>query len=108
MTVFSLPPKLFLLLTRYANRNAKKWVIKSEIEEINQVRTEFQMIQDLLIARKNQDNSEMSKYVQKNKLVRYTFTISLKKEPENNAKKLDTLCKKYREKFRITPDWKVV
>ena len=82
--------------------------IKSEIEEINQVRTEFQMIQDLFIARKNQDNQELSKYVQKNKLVRYTFAISLKKEPENNVKKLDAVCKKYREKFRITPDWKVV
>ena len=51
---------------------------------------------------------ELSKYVQKNKLVRYTFTLSLNKQPGINSQKLDDVCRKYREKFRITPDWKVV
>ncbi|TFG18527.1 MAG: mechanosensitive ion channel [Promethearchaeota archaeon] len=82
--------------------------IQSEIEEITQVRNEFEMIQDWLIGQKKGTSRETSIFVRKNKLVRYTFTLSLPREPETNAVKLDELCKKYREKFRITPDWKVV
>ncbi len=82
--------------------------IKSEIEELTQVRGEYEKIQDLLVAERRKEERQLSKYVQKNKLVRYTFTLSLDKEPEPNAIKLDEICRKYRNKFRITPDWKVV
>jgi hypothetical protein len=82
--------------------------IQSEIEEIAQVRNEFEIIQDWLIEQKKGTARETSIYVRKNKLVRYTITLALPKEPMKNAIILDELCKKYREKFRITPDWKVV
>ncbi|MHA1454203.1 MAG: mechanosensitive ion channel family protein, partial [Promethearchaeota archaeon] len=82
--------------------------IKSEIEELTQVRGEFEKIQDLLLEERKKEERELSKYVQKNKLVRYTFTLALSKNPVINASKLDEVCNKYRENFRITPDWKVV
>ncbi len=47
-------------------------------------------------------------YISKDKLVRYTFTLQLKKEPARNAMLLDEVCKKWSDEFEMTPDWKIV
>jgi small-conductance mechanosensitive channel len=81
----------------------------NELQELLQVKEEYKKVQESLEARKKDKKlPKPSKFVRKNKLVRYTFMIALDKKPKRNSKLLDELCKKYYDRFRITPDWKIV
>jgi small-conductance mechanosensitive channel len=81
----------------------------NELHELEAIQKEYESVQKGMNNRKKKIIIEKSsKYVQKNKLVRYTFNLALPKEPRLNAEHLDELCEKYQDKFKITPDWKVI
>ncbi len=81
----------------------------AELEELQQIKVEYNKIQDRLKAsKKDKSLPKPSRFVRKNKIIRYTFTLSLDKNPKKNAQLLDDLCRKYQEKFKFTPDWKII
>ncbi|MFX0103072.1 MAG: mechanosensitive ion channel domain-containing protein [Candidatus Hodarchaeota archaeon] len=49
-----------------------------------------------------------STYARKRKIVRYTFTLPLPRDPRRNARILDEICKKWTEEFELVPEWKMV
>ncbi|MCP4762439.1 MAG: mechanosensitive ion channel [archaeon] len=59
---------------------------------------------------KEQKNNQplRSKYVEKDKIVRYTFELKLPKQPKRNGEILDELCKKWQNEFEIKPEWKIM
>ena len=49
----------------------------------------------------------ISIYVHKGKIVRYTFTVELKREYRKNAEVLTKICKKWKNVFEIEPKWEL-
>lgn len=46
-------------------------------------------------------------YVDRDKIVRYTFKLRLPKEPKRNARLLDQLCETWTDEFQVTPRWRI-
>jgi len=53
-------------------------------------------------------DKEYSVYVRKGKIVRYCFTMEFPRNHQRNAEILQTVCKKWTEKFEIEPKWQLI
>ena len=100
--------------------------VKKNLEQLNQarqdanekfdqnnkdlVKKEFAELQESITDAKYQDKKakyahEHSQYVDEDKIIRFTFVLSLEKKPLWNAKCLDEVCGRWKAEFEITPAW---
>ena len=69
---------------------------------------EFRSISTSISKKSAPRNHSYSQYVQEDKIVRYTFTINLTRNPARNAPLLDELCQKWKPIFGIAPRWRII
>ena len=50
----------------------------------------------------------LSDFVQKGKIVKYVFTIALKKELDKNRSSFNKVCQNWTEIFNFMPRWELV
>ncbi|MFX1572363.1 MAG: mechanosensitive ion channel domain-containing protein [Promethearchaeota archaeon] len=93
---------------------------KKEFKVINEIREESEQLQETLKMMENMEESfflrekgtqlekiSHSKYVQKNKLVRYVLELNLDKRVKRNEGLLEEICQKWSDKFLIKPYWQL-
>jgi hypothetical protein len=128
ITIFSVTPDWFhkemdmlqhakKIVQKEINRQGRPalYLLDNRIDEnINELKTnmeEFQKLNQLVSKRKkllNQTGITNYEYVQKDRLIRFTFRMSLKKEPFRNAKILTRVCQSWTTRFGLKPEWKII
>jgi small-conductance mechanosensitive channel len=82
--------------------------IEENITEIKEKLMDFKKYANLVKRREkilDQGEIPLSIYFQTNRLIRYTFTMGLRKEPRRNAEILDRICRKWTITFGLRPKW---
>jgi small-conductance mechanosensitive channel len=95
-------------------------VDEEEFKILNEIRQESEQLQETLTMMENMEESfflkerethvekiSHSKYVQKNKLVRYVLELNLDKRVKRNVGLLEDICQKWSNKFLIKPYWQL-
>jgi small-conductance mechanosensitive channel len=93
---------------------------KGEFKVFNAISDELEQLQGTLKMMENMEESfflrekgtqlekiSHSKYVQKNKLVRYVLELNLDKRVKRNEKLLEKVCQKWSDRFLIKPFWQL-
>ena len=93
---------------------------KGEFRILNEIREESEQLEETLTMMENMEESffirekethvekiSHSKYVQKNKLVRYVLELNLDKRVKRNDGLLEEICQKWSDKFLIKPYWQL-
>ncbi|MCK5343361.1 MAG: mechanosensitive ion channel, partial [Candidatus Heimdallarchaeota archaeon] len=70
--------------------------------------TQMTAIQQTIEERKSVMNKIHSKYVDDERIVRYTFDIALARTPQRNKRLLEEICEKWTKEFEIMPTFKIL
>ena len=70
--------------------------------------TQITAIQQIIEERKSAMSKIHSKYVDDERIVRYTFDISLALTPQRNKRLLEKVCEKWTKEFEIKPTFKIL
>jgi len=82
-------------------------------EELTVVRETLGMMEDaeqnffIMEGEEQKGKISYSKYVHKNKIVRYVLELNLDKRVNRNKRLLDEICQKWTSKFLIKPQWQL-
>ena len=93
---------------------------KGEFKIFNKIKEESEQLEETLKMMDNMEESFFlrekgaqlekivhSKYVQKNKLVRYVLELNLDKRVKRNEELLENICQKWSHRFLIKPHWQL-
>jgi hypothetical protein len=86
------------------------WVIEQlrrEIKEQKLIMDEIQDFNDKLDDKDTYPVEIFSEFVQRGKIVRYVFTVSLKKKYKNNIENLNKVCNVWAKEFNFRPQWEL-
>jgi small-conductance mechanosensitive channel len=84
--------------------------IKQELSQVRETMRMMENMEETFFIRDKGERTEKishSKYVQKNKLVRYVLELNLDKRVKRNNKLLEEICQKWSDKFLIKPFWQL-
>ena len=81
--------------------------LKQKLERMNQNYEQIKEIQKKIDKKDLNSNKKHSKYVDEDRIVRYTFSVALNRNPSRNFKLLDEICKKWKKEFEILPKFLV-
>jgi small-conductance mechanosensitive channel len=70
--------------------------------------TQITAIQQIIEERKSAMSKIHSKYVDDERIVRYTFDIALARTPQRNQRLLEEVCEKWTKEFEIKPTFKIL
>ena len=76
---------------------------KQKLERMKKNYAQILEIQKTLDEKSLKFNKNHSKYVDEDRIVRYTFNIALNKTPKRNSILLEEICKKWAKEFEIPP-----
>lgn len=88
-------------------------IVRQLKEELSQIRDTLQMMtrmeESFFLREEGQQQQKVphSKYVKKNKLVRYVLELNLDKRVNRNDVLLEEICQKWANKFLIKPSWQL-
>ena len=80
---------------------------KQKLERMKKNYEQIKDIQATFDEKGLKHNKKHSKYVDDDRIVRYTFEIALNRNPSRNFKLLDEICKKWKKEFEILPKFLV-
>ena len=84
--------------------------IKNELSQVNEILNKMEDFEQNFFIKDDGERIENiphSKYVQKNKIVRYVLELNLDKKVNRNEKLLEEICQKWTKKFLIKPYWQL-
>lgn len=76
---------------------------KQKLERLKKNYKQIKEIQKAINEKSVELNKRHSKYVDKDKIVRYTFNVALQRTPRKNSKHLEEICQKWAKEFEIQP-----
>jgi len=81
---------------------------KQKLERMKKNYEQIQEIQRTIEEKGLKFNKKHSKYVDEDRIVRYTFSIGLQRTPSRNFKLLEEICEKWKDEFEIQPKFIVL
>ena len=81
---------------------------KQKLERMKKNYKEIKEIQKTIDEKGLKFNKKHSKYVDEDRIVRYTFSVALQRNPSRNFKLLEEICEKWKEEFEIQPKFIVL
>ena len=84
--------------------------IKNELSQVNEILSNMEDFEQNFFLKDDGEqikNIPHSKYVQKNKIVRYVLELNLDKRVNRNEKLLEEICQKWAKQFLIKPYWQL-
>ncbi len=81
---------------------------KQKLERMKKNYNQIKEIQNTIEEKGLKFNKKHSKYVDEDRIVRYTFSIGLQRNPSRNFKLLEEICKKWKDEFEIKPKFIVL
>ena len=81
---------------------------KQKLERKKKNYEQIKEVQNAINEKGLQINKKHSKYVDDDRIVRYTFSVALQRNPSRNFKHLEEICKKWAKEFEIQPKFIVL
>ncbi len=81
---------------------------KQKLERMKKNYEQIKEVQNAIDEKEPNLNKKHSKYVDDDRIVRYTFSVALPKNPGKNFKHLEEICKKWAKEFEIQPKFIVL
>ena len=81
---------------------------KQKLERMKKNYEQIKEIQDAIDEKGPNLNKKHSKYVDDDRIVRYTFSVGLQRTPSRNSKHLEEICEKWAKEFEIQPKFMIL
>ncbi|MHA1646142.1 MAG: mechanosensitive ion channel domain-containing protein [Promethearchaeota archaeon] len=82
--------------------------LKQKLERMKKNYEQITEVQNAIDKKGSNLNKKHSKYVDEDKIVRYTFNVALQRTPSKNSKHLEEICEKWAKEFEIQPKFKIL
>jgi len=104
--IFKLESQIEYVKEEKFKRNEDALNFKHQKQKLERMKTNYEQIkevQNTIDEKGHKLNKKHSKYVDDDRIVRYTFSVALPRNPGRNFKHLEEICKKWAKEFEIQP-----
>jgi len=81
---------------------------KQKLERMKKNYEQIKEVQNAIDEKGHNLNKKHSKYVDEDRIVRYTCSVALQRTPSRNSKHLEEICEKWAKEFEILPKFSVL